>query len=253
MKIWKPLYKIQEAEKVIIGVPFSGKVTGKKGAEKAPDALRKAFLNSWTYDLNKQKDLFDQPIIDLGNTPKTSSFKTLEKNLTKKIKEVKTKNPNAKIIFIGGDHSITQITTKALAVTSYLSLDAHFDLMNDYEGDKHSHACTTRRAYEQKARVSIRGVRNASKEEHEFALKNKINWSKNFTYSGKIDYFSLDVDVLEPIYMETGTPEAFGANPKQVIETIKNTDFKYFDLVEWIPPQGEAYAVSFFKEALWKF
>lgn len=252
MKLWKPLYKIKEAEKVIIGVPFAEKVSGKKGAEKAPDELRKAFLNSWSYDLNKKKDLFDSPIIDLGNVPKTKSFKILEKNLTKKIKEVKKKNNKAKIIFIGGDHSITQITTKALGIKSYLSLDAHFDLMKEYNKDKNSHACTSRRVYEQGTKVIIRGVRNASKEEHEFALSKKINWSKNFSYSGKIDYFSLDVDVLDSCYINTGTPEAFGASPKQVLETIKNTDFNYFDLVEWIPQQGKSYLVNILKEVLWK-
>ena len=252
MKIWKPLYKIEEAEKIILGVPFAEKVTGKKGAEKAPDALRKAFLNSWGYDFDKKKDLFDEPIVDLGNIPKTSSFKTLEKNLTKKIKQIRKKNEAAKIIFIGGDHSITQITTKALSIKSYLSLDAHFDLIDKYEGDKNSHACTSRRVHEQGAKIIIRGVRNASKEEYEFAVENDINWSKSFTYSGKIDYFSLDIDVLDPVFTSTGTPEAFGATPQQVIETIRNTNFNHFDLVEWIPLQGEAYAISFLKEVLWK-
>ena len=252
MKIWKPLYKIKEAEKIIIGIPFSEKASGLKGADKAPDGLRKAFLNTWSYDLNKKRDLFDLPIVDLGNVPKTKSFKSLEKTLTKKIKEVKKKNAKAKIIFIGGDHSVTQITTKALKINSYLSLDAHFDLMNEYNKDKNSHACTSRRVYEQKAKVIIRGVRNASEEEHEFALKNNINWNKSFSFAGKIDYLSLDVDVIDPVYVGTGTPEAFGASPKQVIETIRNTDFNYFDLVEWIPEKGEAYLVSILKEVLWK-
>ena len=252
MKLWKPLYKIEEAEKIIIGVPFEAKASGKKGTSKAPDALRKEFLNSWTYDLNKKKDLFDEPIIDLGNIPKTNSFQKLEKELAKKIKQIKQKNQSAKIIFIGGDHSITQITTKALNILSYVSFDAHFDLMNAYNKDKNSHACTSRRVYEQGAKVSIRGVRNASQEEHEFALKKRINWAPHFHYSGKTDYFSLDVDVMDPCFIGTGTPEAFGATPKQVIEAIKNTNFNYFDLVEWIPPKGAPYIINILKEVLWK-
>ncbi len=252
MKLWKRLYTVEEAEKAVIGVPFAGKVTAFKGAEKAPQALRKFFKNYWTYDLDRGEDLFDKPIIDLGDV-KANSFKTLEKKLTKKINDVLEANPGISFVFIGGDHSITQITTKALGVKSYLCLDAHFDLVDSYAGDKHSHACTNKRISEFTEKVFLRGVRSSSREEHEEAASNKkIDWSKKIGFNGRIDYFSLDVDVLDPCYVGTGAPEALGFKPEQVINVIKSTEFKHFDLVEWIPPKGYAYAVQFLKEVLWK-
>ena len=251
MKIWKPLHKLEEAEKIILGVPFSAKSSSYKGSEKAPGVIRKAFQNYWTYDLNRG-DLFDKKIVDLGDLKKTNSYSTLEKELNKKIKEIKKKNSEAQIIFIGGDHSITPIITKALKINTYLCLDAHFDLMDKYGGDKNSHACSNRRIYEQGVDIKLRGIRSAEKEEHMFAIKNNLNWSQQISFSGMVDYFSFDADVLDPIYLNSGTPEALGFSPEQVIEVIRNTNFKYFDLVEWIPPQGNAYAVQILKEVLWK-
>jgi len=250
MKLWNSLYTIEEAKEAIIGIPFSGKVTAFKGAEKAPQALRRFFKNYWTYDISKKEDLFDKPIIDLGDV-KANTFKSLEKKLTKKIASVLEVNPSIHFIFIGGDHSVTQITTKALGIKSYLCLDAHFDLVNAYNKDKHSHACTSRRVSEF-AEVYLRGIRSSSKEEHEHALKNKMNWSKNLMPVKKVDYFSLDVDVLDPCYVGTGTPEALGFKPEQVINVINSTEFNHFDIVEWIPPQGYAYIVEFLKKVLWK-
>ena len=89
-------------------------------------------------------------------------------------------------------------------------------------------------------------------EEHEFAVNNKIEWRKDVSYNNKIDYFSLDVDVMDPVYVGTGTPEMFGCTPEQVVNTIRNSYFKYFDLVEWIPDKGYPYIIQIVNEVLFK-
>ncbi|NYZ79960.1 arginase family protein, partial [Candidatus Micrarchaeota archaeon] len=160
--------------------------------------------------------------------------------------------PSAKMLFIGGDHSITPIITKALNVRSYLCLDAHFDLMKGYNKDKDSHACANRRVYEQKTEMHLRGIRSGSKEEHEFGDSSKIDWRRDIGFNGRVDYFSLDADVMDPAYVGTGTPEALGFTPEQIISTIRNTEFRYFDFVEWMPDVGYAYAVQIIKEVLFK-
>jgi len=250
MRIWDPLYRVEEADWVILGVPFGKNVTGEKGTEKAPDAIRKWFNNFWTYDINKGRDLFDRKIVDLGDV-KGTNFKTLEKNLTKKIKDIRKKNKHTKILFLGGDHSITQITAKALKPASYLCLDAHLDL-DENKKNKHSHSSTTKRVYDITKDISLRGIRSGSIREHAFAINSKIDWRKNIGFNGLVDYMSIDLDVLDPIYAKTGTPEMFGYTPEQVVDIIRRTEFKYCDLVEWIPDQGYPYVVQIVKEILFK-
>ena len=61
---------------------------------------------------------------------------------------------------------------------------------------------------------------------------------------------SIDLDVLDPIYVETETPEAFGFTPKQVCELIQKTKPQFADIVEWSPDYGYAQVVAIFKELL---
>lgn len=251
MKLIDSLYKLNEAEWVVVGIPFSGKVSALKGSEKAPNALRRHFQDYWTYDLKRQRDLSDIPIFDAGDV-KAKTYASLDKELSKKIADIKKKNWKAKILFIGGDHSITPLITKQLKIHSFLALDAHFDLMDALNGDRNSHACASRRVYEQNVELHLRGIRSSSREEHDFAVTNGIDWRSDAGFNGKIDYFSLDVDVMDPCFIGTGTPEMFGATPESVVNTIRNTDFKYFDVMEWVPEQGFAYLVQIVKEVLFK-
>ena len=62
----------------------------------------------------------------------------------------------------------------------------------------------------------------------------------------------MDADVIDPVFIGTGNPEMFGFTPEQVIHTIRNTNFKYFDFTEWIPETGYPYAVQIIKEVLMK-
>ena len=251
MKLIDSLYKMNEAEWIVLGIPFSGKVSALKGSEKAPTSLRSHFQDYWTYDMRRQKELADIPIFDAGDV-KAKSYASLEKELSKKIRDIKKKNWKAKILFIGGDHSVTPIITKQLKIQSFLALDAHFDLTNSLNGDKNSHACASKRVFEQNVEMHLRGIRSSSREEHNFAILNGIDWRHDVGFNGNVDYFSLDVDAMDPCFVGTGTPEMFGATPEAVVNTIRNTNFRYFDIMEWIPEQGYPYLVQIVKEVLFK-
>ena len=84
------------------------------------------------------------------------------KNLSvKELKKITNINPKAKILFIGGDHTITQLIAPHLPVKSLLSLDAHFDLYNKWEtGEKTLQTTTMRRLYEKKIKLYLRGIRS---------------------------------------------------------------------------------------------
>ena len=107
MKIWDPLYSIEEADKIIVGF----------GSE--ADRIRHYFNKTYTYSPLHKQDLFDMKIIDLDNI------------LFPQLKEQFEKNPEAQWIFLGGNHAITPRITKRVHPKTLLSLDAHLDLLED--------------------------------------------------------------------------------------------------------------------------
>jgi agmatinase len=248
--LWKSLYKIEEADWIVLGIPWEGSVYAKNGTSKAPSALRKWFQNCWTYDHEERADLTDRKVVDVGNVAVGKTYSQTAKNIAKKIKDIREKNKKAKILFIGGDHSITPPITKSLGIDSFLMLDAHLDLTSEYEGDKNSPACTARRVHEQGVDVNILGVRTGSEEEYKFA--DKVKWDEKIKFRGSIDYLSIDVDVMDPIYIGTGSPEALGVKPEDVLKIISDVKFKYCDITEWIPDRGYPVMVSLVKNILWK-
>ncbi|GEM_PF-2706279 len=249
--LWKSLYKLEEADWVVVGIPWEGSVSARKGTAKAPGALRKWFQDYWTYDMKKKADLTDRKIVDLGDISVGTTYSSMANGVAKTVKMIKEKNKKAKILFIGGDHSVTPAITKNLKIKNFLMMDAHLDLMDAYEGNKNSHACTARRVYEQGVDVNLIGIRTGSEEEYKFAEK-YIKWDDNMKFKGIVDYVSIDVDIMDPIYIDTGAPEAFGAKPEQVVDIINNTKFKYCDITEWIPDSGYPVMVSLVKNILWK-
>jgi len=107
---------------------------------------------------------------------------------------------------------------------SILQIDAHLDLRAEFEGTPYSHASVMRRCVEDGHRTVHVGIRNACREEVEFARgKNlPIFWGRQC--AGGDDwiekavaalrspvYVSVDVDGLDPsVIRTTGTPEPGG-------------------------------------------
>ncbi|MFH0986684.1 MAG: arginase family protein [Candidatus Micrarchaeota archaeon] len=251
--VWEPLYTVEEAEWIILGIPYIKKTRAvKDGCEKAPKEIRKWSRDFWTYDPKTGRDLFDEKIVDLGDI-KAGSFESTFSNARMIIDLIRKKNKNAKILFLGGDHAVSEMTVKSIKPKSALVFDAHMDLMNEYDKSGHSRACTSRRIYEQTGSLALRGIRAACLEEHEYAKKNKIDWRSDLKeLPREAEYMSIDIDVLDPCYIGTGAPEAFGATFEQLAEAVRSVKFKYCDIVEWIPPAGYPYIIQLVKEILAK-
>jgi len=231
MKIWNPLYSVEEADKVICGF-----------GEEA-DVVRKYFNKTFTYSPIHKKDLFEMKIVDLGNL----SFSEFEVQFQK--------NPKAQYIFLGGDHSITPQLTKITKPKSLLSLDAHLDLLDTQsKQDKvvytNTHSCAMKDVAEQGIDVAVRGYRACMPEEETYAEEKNIDTSFSLEYEKPVDYLSIDLDVLDPSFINSNTLEAFGFTPKQVCEIIRKTKPQFADIVEWKPAFGWANVVAIFKELL---
>lgn len=239
--LWKPLYCVSEAEKIVLGIPFKNN---------APDRLRRLFRTRfWSYDLERRADLFDQKIVDVGNVPFCTGFHATARRTANAIRALRELNPKARFVFLGGNHCITLMTAAALKPKTLLSLDAHADLCDEYAGDRNSCACVMKRLLDDKIKVKLRGVRSACAEEH--ALLRKLDWKTKLDFKGKTDYLSIDIDVLDSSLANAEWVEAMGASVEQVVQQVRKARFKHADLVEWVPDRGYPAVISILKELLW--
>jgi|GEM_PF-6856692 len=124
-------------------------------------------------------------------------------------------------VIIGGDHSITISTN----FKRYFIIDAHYDLYDEYEGSKYSHACVGKRLIEKGAEVYYWGVREKELEENDGNL-----------YNNQDDfYLSIDMDVLD---VKTNVRSLYGKSLRELIDfikTLKGKNVQGIDLVEGCP------------------
>jgi len=234
---------INEAEFVLLGIPYDRSQSFKSGSRFAPAAIREASWNFEEYSFLHKYDLSRVKVCDVGNINCDGSFFDIQKRVSKLISRL-----HAIPIAIGGEHSISYLVAKEFCDACYLVFDAHFDLRDEFDGDKFSHACITRRIFEEGIDVIIVGVRSGSREEIKFAKENEIHFfspwdlsiSRIVSLLDEYDkvYVSLDFDVFDPSYAPSvSTPEPFGISPIDFIKLLDKipSEIVGFDLVEVIP------------------
>ena len=248
-KLWaglnNPELESKEADIVIFGIPYDGSVSFRSGAKEAPDALR-----SITYTITPTTEEFKSfeglKIKDLGNVlgeTRDELFKNAEE-LTKKLVEEDTF-----FIMLGGDHSVTIPVQSGIDKAieepfGIVHIDAHFDLCNDMNGDKLSHACTERRAVELKNISGIEdifflGIRSVEMDELDYMKNNNVQIvsSKEISNIGPIEtvervkkqlghlnkiYLTIDIDCLDPAYAAgTGTPQFGGLTSRELLTILE--------------------------------
>jgi len=232
---------LEEAEYVVVGLPFDGTASFRSGSRDGPDAIRLASFNFESYDSYYQVDLADLAICDLGNMELGADPSYAEET----IKEGIALLPERAVpIFLGGEHSITPAIVEGLGrrpgALDVLVLDAHLDLREDYGCTRASHACASRRILEKKALAGYAsiGIRSGSREEFEWATENGISYytARQMREEG-VDavldralekmqserlYLSIDLDVLDPAYAPAvGNPEPFGLSSWDVKRAIE--------------------------------
>jgi len=251
-----------DANAFVLGLCWDKSSSFRKGSAKAPKAIREytssKIYNPFTENNVNLKDHWK--IYDLGDIAPASIIKAFEM-----VKDAVSKNADSKLhIFLGGDHSITYATLKALKEISkvpwgLIYFDAHPDLYESYDGDLYSHACTVRRIVEEgivNPHYIIQvGIRASTAEQTAYAKKAKIktvttsevykNAEKISSFInealGKVEnvYVSLDVDVLDPAFAPgVGNPEGGGITLRNLIDIVHNLkrlNIKALDVVEANP------------------
>ncbi|AIZ42663.1 agmatinase [Cellulophaga baltica] len=232
---------------IIQGIKFDDKSSYEKGPRLAPpiicEVLNCGSANMYTENLIT---IENDAIEDKGDF-EISDYFDIEK-ITKK--HLKT---DAKILSLGGDHSITFPIIKAhhekYPKLDILHIDAHCDLYNDYEGDSYSHACPFARIMENGFAVKLVqvGIRTLNPHQAEQADKFKVeihqmkdlDLNKIPKFKNPL-YISLDMDGFDPAYAPgVSHHEPGGLTSRQVINLIQSIDTEVIgaDIVEYNPPK----------------
>jgi len=248
----------EEADYVVLGVPFDVTSTYRTGARFAPTAIREASLNLETYSFSSGIDIEDLRIHDSGDLHVTSdkdeTLKRLEQVMSELLKAGKTP------ALIGGEHTITLGATRAVKGRNcaVMSFDAHLDLRNEYMNLKTSHTTFMRRVHEQvrpKKIVEV-GTRAVCKEELNYAKRAGVDCItvQQIRHDGvektterverlllgvKQVYLTIDLDVLDPAFVPAvQNPEPDGLCTRMFYELLSGLVDKRvvaFDVVEVAP------------------
>jgi agmatinase len=247
----------EEADYVILGVPFDFTSTFRTGARFGPLAIREASQNIETYSFRSGIDVEDLKIHDLGDLHVTGETDETLKRLELTVKDILDvrKTP----IIIGGEHTITLGITRAIGKNmAVLVFDAHTDLRNEYLGQKVSHTTFMRRICEQVCPEKILevGTRAACKEELNYAKKSHTQFftTQQIRKDGteetvkKINkaledvrkiHLTIDMDVLDPAFAPAvQNPEPDGLCMRTFLDIlcgVCDNRVTAFDLVEVAP------------------
>jgi len=249
LKLEFPLEKPENAEFVIVGVPFDGTTSFKPGARFGPTLIRHSTMNLESYVIDYDIDVATLRIADIGDVAVVAGDprKTADR-VKETVQELKSANSSALPVVLGGEHSQTLGSVEALKPASYVVFDAHFDLRDSYGGNVYNHACVARRIHELGVEEAMFGIRSGTREEVEYAEENGIAWvhARDYDFDAFVElvkplpepvYLSIDVDAFDlSLVPSTGTPEAGGLGFWDVVEAVEwlveNKRIAGFDIME---------------------
>lgn len=250
----------EEADYVVLGVPFDVTSTYRTGARFGPNAIREASLNIETYSFRSGMDVENLRIHDLGDLHvSTDTEQTLEK-LAKVVEELLEAGKTP--VTIGGEHTVTLGVLRGFggeaSQMAVLCFDAHLDLRDEFMGLRVSHTTFMRRLNEQlkPAKILEVGTRAVCREELDYAGKAGIEFitAQQIRREGveqvlkvlkrklahvKSVYVSVDMDVLDPAYAPAvQNPEPEGLESHTLLDILCGVCDKRimgFDVVEVAP------------------
>jgi len=247
----------EEAEYVILGVPFDVTSTYRSGARFAPLAIREASLNIEGYSFRTGMDVEELKIHDLGDLHVTGDAELTLGRLALVAQDLfdAKKVP----VFIGGEHTITLGVMRSFDENvALVSFDAHLDLRDDYLGLTISHTTFMRRIKEtvKPSKILEIGTRAVCKEELDYAkesgiefltahqirkdgVKNTIETIDDILKGYEKIYLTIDMDVLDSAFAPAvQNPEPEGLDTPtllDLLEAVCDSRVVGLDLVEVAP------------------
>ena len=272
--LWSGLISdISEADVGILGIPYDGAASFRRGAAQAPKRIRSLTPHVAPFT-EKGAPLAGLGVVDAGDVSVSGNWDSLARQVAHKLQAIL---PLPFLIVLGGDHSITipvvrELVQVVAAPMGYLHIDAHLDLMDTFEGLTHSHACTARRVLELPTvapeHAAFLGIRSWLDEELAFLEAHPAIHvetaaaiasdgmlavvQRTFPVFRSVDavYVTIDIDVLDPAYAPgTGTPEAGGLSTRDLLQLLASVfdtlPVRALDIVEVSPPLDHSDITSF--------
>jgi len=203
-KVYKP------GTPVLVGVPFDANSSYLRGAAGAPAVIRSAFHSSssnyWSelgVDLGAEGIYEDAGDLQFGQ----DAFAEIQSRVGQLV------DRGLRPLSLGGDHSITfplvRAVSKRVPDLTILHFDAHPDLYDDFENNRHSHASPFARIMEEKLakRLLQIGIRTLNWHQREQAERfgveiiemRNVPALEKMKVQGPV-YISFDMDVLDPAF-----------------------------------------------------
>jgi agmatinase len=264
----------QEAEWVLVGLPYDGTTSYRPGTRFAPSAIRAASWGIETYSPLQQKDLETLNYYDMGDLDfpignRDGILHQIYENTVAVLKHQK------KWFGIGGEHLVSlpafQAYVERYPEIGILHFDAHADLREDFLGEKLSHATVLRRMVEliSPDRFVQIGIRSGPQEEFDWMKQHGTLVSHvsqlpeaRARLENRPVFLTIDLDVLDPsILCGTGTPEPGGQTFNELIgwlQAFSGLNVVGADVVELSPPYdasgvSNVVAAKVIREALLAF
>jgi agmatinase len=227
------------------GIQWDAKSSFQKGPSKAPALIRKALYNDSMNLYAENGLLIGEDILTDKGDFEINDYFDIEKITRNHL------DNGAKLLSLGGDHSVTFPIIKAFhehyPKLDILHIDAHADLYHEYEGDPYSHACPFARIMENGFAVKLVQVGIRTLNPHQTAQAKKyhvdIHEMKGLDLESvpKFNnplYISLDMDGFDPAFAPgVSHHEPGGLSSRQVLDLIQgiNSPVVGADIVEYNP------------------
>ncbi len=246
--------RLDDAEVVLIPVPYDGTSSWQKGADKGPDAFLEASENMELFDIETRTEVYRKGIYLAPPVTENSSPEKMVEAVHKTTKNYI--NQEKFVTIFGGEHSVSIGTIRAFNESfpdlTVVQLDAHADLRPEYEGSKCNHACALHEASKTTNLVQV-GIRSMDVSELEHMDENQVyfgddlyeNWTEDAIGQMTPNVFiTIDLDAFDPSIMpSTGTPEPGGLLWYETLDFLKMIFKKKnvvgFDIVELCPNENE--------------
>ncbi len=257
----------------LLGIPFDGGVSYRPGARFAPREIRQH--SSLIRPYHPVLDVSPFEILQVADVGDVDVNPLNIEDTHARVDRVVSAILEAGVvpICIGGDHSLSLATLRAVArrhgPVGVVHIDAHQDMWNEYFGNRYFHGTPFRRAVEEGlldtrrvVQVGIRGpvygpsdfdfarqhgVRTIRAED---VAQEGLGWVKAqlLAVRGGPVYLSFDIDGLDPAFAPgTGTPEVGGLTSREVLDLVRalvGLPLVGADLVEVSPPYDVANITS---------
>lgn len=232
----------------LLGVPYDSGSSHLRGAADAPPAIREALWSPATNGWSESLVDIGVHLRDAGDL-RFSSGEDPRSAIQRGVAGV-VAGGGAPLV-LGGDHSITYPVLRALRAhhprLTIVHVDAHPDLYEEYEGDRHSHASPFARILEEGLtdRLVSVGIRTMNAHQREQAERygvdviSMMRWAAGDRF--RLDtpvYLSIDLDGLDPAFAPgVSHREPGGLSTREVIAIIQEIAVPVVgaDIVEFNP------------------